>query len=62
MGGPVEVMRYGKTSREHRSGAWARHLKNQDIRREWNKQYMVLSKAGGRTEQPYPRIGRQDDG
>ena len=47
----------GKTKRDHATGKHARHLRNQAARREWNQQYMTLSKGGGRVHLAYPKIG-----
>lgn len=51
------VMRPGKTHRDRLTGAAARHLKNQEARRKWNQEYMIMSKAGGHKVIPYPAIG-----
>lgn len=51
------AMRPGKTRREHANGAWARHLENQELRANWNREYMTASKGGGHKIIPYPKIG-----
>lgn len=33
----LDRVRAGKTRRDHRSGAWARRLANQDARGEWSR-------------------------
>lgn len=50
--------RTGKTRRDHANGAWARHLHNQQLRREWNQAYAAGAKSGGVKVLPYPEIGK----
>lgn len=51
-------IREGKTLRDRLSGSWARHLVNQQLRREWNQAYMAGAKSGGLKVIPYPKIGK----
>ena len=48
----------GKTARDKLSGKHARHLRNQEARREWNRKNAAAGKTGDRREIPYPRMGR----
>lgn len=51
------IMRPGKTARDKRTGAYARHFVNQETRRKWNQEYMTNAKSGGLKIIPYPKIG-----
>lgn len=58
MPGPHSNPIIGKTSTDRRSGKAARHLRNMQLRREWNQEYMREAKTGGKRIIPYPEIGK----
>jgi hypothetical protein len=57
MPGPRSAPLGGKTKKDHLTGKWARHLRNQMRRADWNKTYQGRAKGGNTTEIPYPQIG-----
>lgn len=44
------IRKEGKTTRDHASGAWARHLENAEVRKAWNKE----GATKGAKRSPFP--------
>lgn len=57
MPGPMSKPLKGKTMVDRMSGKWARHLRNMNLRAEWNRKYIQSSKMGPPPVIPYPKIG-----
>ena len=52
----VTILRPGKTAKDHKTGAWARHQENRKTRSNWNYLHSLYQKGKGAMV-PYPVIG-----